>query len=234
MPQTKNIGKKRQKQAPVGQNTHIDQLVKPPSKRRRRKRGRDLEEEDYLTTAEFERLCAAAHASKRDEAIIRVCYCKALRASEVGAIDIRDYDRRNNTLYIRRLKGSRSGEYPLYDREATALRRYVAERGDEPGPLFLSRQGARPPGPHTNGGGISRQMLDVLMRKYAAIAGIPQRKRHLHVLKHTRGTQLNDEGVSVLMIQHELGHRDIRNTQKYAHISTPAKKAMFDRLKGRW
>jgi integrase len=225
------MGKSAPKPGRVAQNTYSEPLAKrsgtgakspakPP-----KKEAWTVEESDYLTERELGRLFAAAGAaSKRDEAIMRITFCKALRASEVGALQLSDYNRRDNTLRVRRLKRSRSGEFPLYPRELQSLRAYLRERGDVEGPLFLSRHGR----------GISRRQLDHLMKQYGAAAGLPKEKRHMHVLKHTRGTHLNDAGEGVVMIQHELGHRDIRNTQRYTHVSAPAKAAMFERLKEKW
>ncbi len=224
--QRKNTGKKQAFSSRAAQNTHSGPL-KAISPKARKQRGKtqqwSVEEDDFLTPQELDRLFAAIE-SKRDQAPFRVAFCKALRASEVGQLQLSDYNRRDNTLRVRRLKGSRAGEFPLYTRESASLRAYLRERGTAPGPLFLSRHGR----------GISRRQLDRLMKQYGAAAGIAPEKRHMHVLKHSRGTSLNDAGESVLMIQHELGHRDIRNTQRYTHVSAPAKAAMFQRLRDRW
>ncbi len=226
----KNIAKKRVFSGRAAQNTHPGPLKKAQKRpKKARKSQWTVEEDDYLTPAELERFFRAIASSgsthaKRDLAMFRVTCAKAMRTSEVTRLQMDDYSERDNTLRVRRLKGSRSGVYPLYKAEGASLRAYLRERGAAAGPLFLSRHGR----------GVSRRQRDRLMKEYGRLAGLPPEKCHAHVLKHTRGTQLHDAGEDVLMIQHELGHRDIRNTQRYTHVSAPAKAAMFERLRDRW
>ena len=98
-------------------------------------------------------------------------------------------------LYVTRLKGGNSGEYLVTDREAKALRAYLKKRPAKPGPLFLTRQG---------NDGISRFMLDKLMRRYATVAGIPTGKHHFHCLRHTCATALLERDVPIEEIQDHL------------------------------
>ena len=174
----------------------------------------------------FFRTIAAARGkyAKRDLAMFRVMCAKGMRTSEVTQLQLDDYSQRDNTLRVRRLKGSRSGVYPMHKAEGASLRAYLRERGDAPGAMFLSRHGR----------GVSRRQRDRLMKFYGRIAGLPRQKCHAHVLKHTRGTQLHEAGEDILMIQHELGHREIRNTQHYTHISAGAKKAQHERNRDKW
>jgi hypothetical protein len=61
---------------------------------------------------------------------------------------------------------------------------------------------------------ISRGQVWRLFRRYATEAGLPRRKRHPHVLKHTIGTEL----AAVLPlpeVQVHLGHRSLASTGKY-------------------
>ncbi len=66
---------------------------------------------------------------------------------------------------------------------------------------------------------ISRRMLDVLIKRYGEKAGIPEEKRHFHVLKHSIGTHLLDAGADVRFVQYWLGHASIKNTMIYTHLS---------------
>jgi site-specific recombinase XerD len=223
---SKNKGKKGPVLAPVAQNTHSGKSNKAQKQRGKpTRKKRYAAREDFLSADELERLFAAARVhSKRDEAIFRIAYCKALRASEVGMLTLADYHQRDNTISFRRLKGSKGGTFPLYAKESAALRAYLKARGDRPGPLFLSRHGRS----------ISRRMLDHLMKQHGKTAQLPSDKCYFHVLKHSRGTHLHDAGEGILMIQHQLGHRDLRNTQRYTHVSPAAADAMFERLRDKW
>src|SRR5207247_1820026 len=103
-----------------------------------------------------------------------------LRASEIGMLQLRNYDPKAAKIFVHRLKGSNSGEHHLMREEAQALRAWLKVRGSFRGPIFLSKQ-KRP---------IDRTTLHLLMKKYGAAAGIPEKLRHFHVLKHCCATHL--------------------------------------------
>jgi site-specific recombinase XerD len=85
-------------------------------------------------------------------------------------------------------------------------------------PLFISR----------NGKGISMRWLDELMRLYAKLAGIPERKANMPVWKHTCGTTLLGEGWDVWRVQDWIGQADIRNTMRCSHVVNTARNEMHD------
>lgn len=174
----------------------------------------------YLNPEEVERFFAVVR-SIRDRAIFRVVYHRGLRASEVGGITLSDYRLNVARLYVRRLKGSNSGEYHLTLAEQLALRAWLRQRGTAPGPLFPSRN-HRP---------ISRFELHHLMRKYCKAAGIPVEKAHMHAWKHSCGTHLSVREADILAIQDHLGHVNIQNTLKYVTIASKRRDEFAERLK---
>ncbi len=145
--------------------------------------------------------------SKRDAAIFRLAYHRGLRAHEVGLLQLADF--RNDRLYVHRGKGSESRAHALTRIEAHTLRLWVRERGRAAGPLFPSRN-HRP---------ITRSRLDQLMKKYCALAGIPADKAHMHALKHSCGTHLAERGNAADEIKDWLGHRDLKSTDIYMHMT---------------
>jgi len=175
----------------------------------------------FLTEEEVARLFAAVTVP-RDRAILTVAYRRGLRASEVGSLQLEDYRTKAGRLFVRRLKGSHSGEYRLTSAETRALNAWLAVRGTTAGPLFPSNRGR----------GIGRRMLDVLMKKYGALASLPPDRRHFHVLKHSCGTHLlSGRGLDVAEVQDHLGHADIRNTMVYARITSRRRDALAERLR---
>ncbi|NTW97493.1 MAG: tyrosine-type recombinase/integrase [Oscillochloris sp.] len=50
----------------------------------------------------------------------------------------------------------------------------------------------------------------------------------LHQLRHTRGTELIEEGKALEIVQRVLGHRDIRSTQGYADLSEAQVRAALE------
>src|SRR5581483_5181424 len=196
---------------------HILSNTEPqPTGRRRRKKPAP----QYLQEDEIARLFRAI-TSVRDRAIFRLAYHAGLRASEIGLLDLRDYDPRTDRINVTRLKGSNSGQHHMVREEARALRAWLKERGNAPGAIFPSRRGLP----------ISRKMLDVLAMRYGAKAGIPERLRHFHVLKHSCATHLLNKGINVELVQDWLGHADIRNTMEYARVSNRRRDEMAIALK---
>lgn len=190
-----------------------------PVRRRRRKTGTPA----YLQFEEIERLFAVIE-SARDRAIFRLAYHAGLRASEVGNLQMRDYNPRTERLFVQRLKGSNSGDHHLCRLESKAMHAWLKERGNAPGPIFQSRKG----------GPISRQMLDVLMKEYGVAAGLPPQLCHFHVLKHTCATHLLAKGYHVEQVQDWIGHANIQNTMIYAHITNARRDEMARELRDSW
>ncbi len=174
----------------------------------------------YLTEEEIKRLFAAI-SSVRDRAIFRLAYHRGLRASEVGLLQMSDYQPAAGRLYVHRLKNGNDCEYGLSNLELQCLKAWLRSRGMEPGPIFLSRKGSA----------ISQQMLDVLMKKYAAAAKIPTDRSHFHVLRHSCATQLIERGEDIAIIKSHLGHKNLSSTDEYAKITNKARRAADARLK---
>jgi integrase len=177
-----------------------------PNKRMKRKK-KPIPE--YLTEEEVSRLFNAIGKDVRSQAIFHVIYYRGLRASEIGKLRLEDYRPVVGRLFVRRLKGSNSGEYHITESERTALNRWLRERGKDPGPLFPSR----------NSKPLSRWPIFALMRRYCAAAGIPPEKAHPHALKHSCGTHLSARETDVAVIQDHLGHVNIQNTMIYVQIT---------------
>jgi integrase/recombinase XerD len=172
----------------------------------------------YLSTEEIHALFSVI-TNVRDRAIFRLAYHRGLRASEVGMLDLADYCVERERLYVRRLKGSYSGEYLLVRSEREALKRWVKKRGRVPGALFLSR----------NHRGISRWALDELMKKYCALANIPREKAHMHALKHSCGTHLLMREGNIMLVKDHLGHVNLQNTNLYAHVTNRGRDELAER-----
>ena len=164
----------------------------------------------YLSEAELKKVFQRNQKSKskRDRAIFLIAYRHGLRPSEVGLIQVGDVDFDKMRTHIERLKGSYSGENSMQPDEVRILKSYLKARNSESPYVFLSKRGLP----------ISRQMLDVLMRKYGELANLPQDKRHFHVLKHSIATHLIDAGADVKFVKDWLGHANINNTEIYAKL----------------
>jgi type 1 fimbriae regulatory protein FimB len=147
-------------------------------------------------------------------------YSYALRASEVALLKMSDISLDENTIRIHRLKGSISHDAPLLPAVRKTLLAWIRERGKKPGPIFTTRQGVK---------GITRGRIDQLIKKYCEKSGIARSKAHSHVIKHAAGTALAGR-MDVQSAQMWMGHRDIRSTMKYVHLSGAHLKKVADLL----
>ena len=151
----------------------------------------------------------------RDVAILMLFLGTGIRVSECVGIDIDDLDFHLNGVLVTRKGGNQVILY--YPPEvAQALKNYIAERSKVeilPGhekALFLSLQRKR----------ISQRAVQLMVKKYCAIA-VPLKKRMSpHKLRSTYATRLYSETEDIYLVADALGHSDVNTTRKhYAAIS---------------
>lgn len=186
----------------------------------------------YLSTAEYNDLIdvikkvdMSSKFHTRNLAIFLVAEYCGLRASEVGLIEITDFNVKDHSIFCRRLKGSVSNVLKIVDeRVFYELEKYYQERIRTPftsNYLFPSKSG-RP---------INRKTLDILMKFYCSFTTISQDKWHFHTLKHTRAMELIAiPHIDVRDVQWWLGHKYISNTMIYLNYSIEAQKGLYDKI----
>lgn len=181
----------------------------------------------YLISREYTRLINAikkdnSKHSLRNLVIFNVAYYCGLRVSEVGLLNVNDYNPNNRSLYCHRLKGSNNNTIRLSKEISRMLNLYIKEYGLEQDDILFKSQHGKP---------ISRQSLDVVFKNYSKAARIKDTsKHHFHVLKHTRAVDMLDAGFNLEDIRYLLGHKNIANTVIYAQFSSNYKSDFFDRL----
>lgn len=149
----------------------------------------------------------------RDRALLETLYATGCRASEV--VGLRLSDLHLSTGFCKCIgKGNKQRIVPLGRAALNALRAYLEEQrprlvrtaSDAPW-VFVSRGGK----------GLDREMLWLLVRKYAKRAGLTG-KVSPHTLRHSFATHLLAGGADLRTVQELLGHANIRTTQQYTHI----------------
>ncbi len=179
----------------------------------------------YFTQEELKKLFRSINKSKdkyafRDYCIFRVAYRCALRASEIGLIKLSHYNSQQGELYCTRLKNSQNNTIRLDDETRKALDKYL--RANKKSDILFLSQMNRP---------ISRQTLDLLIRKYCRKAKIAdQSKWHFHTLKHSIAVHLAESGLDTKELQHYLGHRNINSTMVYFQFTTRQQDEMYRKL----
>lgn len=76
---------------------------------------------------------------------------------------------------------------------------------------------------------LSARAIDIMIKKYAKAAGIPEHEAHAHALRHLVGSELAEESASTLEIQAILGHADPKTTEIYTHLASRKLTEVIDR-----
>src|SRR2546426_2477584 len=104
---------------PLPEPLDLTQILEPePAKPKAKRKRKEIQ---HLTEDELARLFSVIH-SVRDRAMFQLAYRAGLRASEIGLLQMRDYDAKADKIFVHRLKGSNSGHHHLMREEARALR----------------------------------------------------------------------------------------------------------------
>lgn len=168
---------------------------------------------EYLSRDEVVRLFRVArrHDPLHHIAML-VGLLHGLRVSETLAIRGRDIC--DGRLSVKRLKKSRPTLH--------ALRIDSDPLFDESPLLELAKTA-----PETELFPWSRQYMDVIVKRYAALAGIHPAKRHYHVLKHSICVLLWQETHDLNTIQDHVGHRSSSSTLVYLRADAAQKAQMI-------
>lgn len=185
-----------------------------------------IESIKYLRSSETEEIFHNISASSdryrtRNMAIFKLAKYCALRASEIGLLEVTDYDPNAKTIYCHRLKGGKNNTLRIVDESVVdALESYMIFRK-------IYHINSKYLFPSQKGGQISRKQLDSMMKRYCEGTAIDDDKRHFHVLRHTRAIELAEAGLDVKDIQFWLGHKKIENTMVYLQFTTKQHERMY-------
>lgn len=152
----------------------------------------------------------------RDYAMFQLAYNHGMRISEIGILQMEDFNPNNKRIFIRRVKGGISASYLMRQDEYKAVLRWAEIRGDVDGPLFPTRQSLVG---LVDSKGISKSQVEYLFKRYCKKAKIPEDKHHVHVLRHSCAVHMVDKEIPMVQIQDWLGHKSPVSTAVYAKVS---------------
>jgi type 1 fimbriae regulatory protein FimE len=173
---------------------------------------------EYLTEQELEKLVRAAGEDRwghRNATAILLAYRHGLRASELVALRWDDLDFTTGKLHVRRVKGGTPSVHPIGGRELRALRRLKRETPAGTY-VFVSER-------HAPLSVAGYQRMVARVGKSAGFSFLI----HSHMLRHSCGYKLANDGQDTRAIQHYLGHRSINSTVRYTALAP-------DRFKNFW
>jgi integrase/recombinase XerD len=151
----------------------------------------------------------------RDRAMLELMYAAGLRASEVGALRVNEY---NPTLGVVLVtgKGNKQRLVPIGKPSMQWADRYLKEVR---GPLMQRFTDGRDKQRlllSNNGRPLERIAVWQIVRRCANAAGLHE--VHPHMLRHSFATHLLAGGADLRVVQELLGHADIATTQIYTHV----------------
>jgi integrase len=178
--------------------------------RRPRPKNAELRTREHLATHEVEALVATAKANRhgsRDALMILLAFRYGLRAAEVVDLRWEQVDFKTGQLHVRRVKNGTPSTHPPTGRVLRELRRRHRASPQSPF-VFVSERGAP-----FSAVGFSRM---VERTGVEADLGI---RVHAHMLRHSTGLKLANDGVDTRSLQAYLGHKNISNTVRCTALS---------------
>jgi integrase/recombinase XerD len=151
-------------------------------------------------------LTAPQHLKSR--ALLMTIYAAGLRRSEVARLRVRDIDSARMTISVHQGKGQKDRVVMLSPALLDTLRQYW--RYQKPREwLFPGRNPNQP---------ISGNDIFMVFHNAVRHAGI-NKKVSPHSLRHSFATHLLESGTDLRTIQILLGHRSLKTTARYLHVS---------------
>lgn len=139
--------------------------------------------------------------------ILKLCYGMGLRVSEIINIKLYDIDSKAMRVHIQRAKGKKDRYVNLPESLLEQLRLYYKEY--RPKEYLFEGQ---------YGGQYSIRSIQKVFKNALQLAQI-NKPVGIHSLRHSFATHLLEHGTDVRFIQDLLGHRDIKTTLLYTHVT---------------
>ncbi|MDP3618557.1 MAG: site-specific tyrosine recombinase XerD [Ramlibacter sp.] len=170
-----------------------------------------------LSEAQVEALLDApdvdAPLGLRDRTMLELIYASGLRVSEL--VGLRTFNLGMNEGVLRVMgKGSKERLVPFGQVASDWITKYLADSR----PVILGGQQTEDLFVTARGQGMTRMMFWLIVKKYAALAGITA-PLSPHTLRHAFATHLLNHGADLRAVQMLLGHADISTTTIYTHVA---------------
>ena len=192
-------------------NTQIPfsaKLKNPPPKKLKNETYRTRE---FLTEQEINQLRAAARRhgrhGHRDDTLILMMFRHGLRVSETIALRWEQVDLRQGLLHVRRLKQGIPATHPLRGIQLRALRQLQRDYSQTQYVFVSERQTP-----------LTARTVNHIITRAGKLAQL-NLTIHPHMLRHSTGFYLANNGQDTRAIQAYLGHANIKNTVIYTQLS---------------
>jgi len=170
----------------------------------------------YLKPEEVKKLLEACHGYLRS--IVITALNTGMRRGEILTLRWIDVDLRNRKVTVRKPKNNEIRVIPI---NQTLYQELLNLSGQSDGEYVFTNGDGRP------FGDIKKGFLSALKR-----AGIED--FHFHDLRHTFGSHLVMQGVDLKTVQQLMGHKQIKTTMRYSHLSPEYVQEAIKRLDSVW
>src|SRR6516164_9009416 len=174
---------------------------------------------EYLTEKEVDRLIEAARKrgrnGPRDAAAILLAYRHGLRAAELCSLKWSQLDLRNGRLHVNRAKGGIESVHPLHGPELSALRQLQGTS-----PYVFTTEAGTP---------VTTSWFLRMVQRTGRAGKLPF-PVHRHMLRHSTGYKLANDGHDTRSPAHYLGHRNLQSTASHC-VSAGSLRAFLAGLK---
>lgn len=172
----------------------------------RPKNGRKLP--DVLSEEEIAEILNALKNYKH-RAILNLVYSAGLRVGEVVSLRVEDIDSERMLVRVKQGKAKKDRYTLLSEAALKELRRYSKKYRIEEGWLFPGGK---------KGSHLTERSVQRVFKRACRKAGI-KKEVGIHSLRHSFATHLLERGTDLRYIQKLLGHKNLKTTERYTHVS---------------
>jgi len=154
----------------------------------------------------------------RDAAVLELIYSAGLRVSEVCGLRVDQVDLNGQTLRVLG-KGRKERVIPFGGPALAALEaywRWIGPQQKPSDPVFQGRGGVP----------LSPIRVQTRLKRYLAQAGLDPALTP-HKLRHSFATHLLEDGADLRAVQELLGHKNLKTTEVYTHVTVERLKAVY-------
>jgi integrase/recombinase XerD len=155
----------------------------------------------------------------RDRAMLHLCYAAGLRVSELVGLQLADLSLQPQASVLVHGKGRKERCLPLWKETTSALRAWLAVRGDMRVPeLFVNAQGEA----------MTRSGFEYILHKHVATASqhcpsLSTKRVSPHVLRHTCALTVLQATKDLRKVSLWLGHTHLQTTEMYTRVDPSVK-----------
>ncbi|MFQ3546106.1 tyrosine-type recombinase/integrase [Halobacillus rhizosphaerae] len=162
----------------------------------------------FLTEMEIEQLRDSC-STPMEKALFEFFYSTGCRIGEVVKLNREDINFSARSVIVRG-KGDKEREVYFNIRCSLWLKKYLEERSDEDGCLFITERRPKKR--------MSVEIIRYIIKRISSRANI-NKEIHPHQLRHSYATHLLNNGAPIEVIQSLLGHEKSETTKIYAQLS---------------